>query len=92
MLGVVTENKRAQISSLLTAGCIVVGIVGGLLWVYSDLPRLLVSSVALVYFLFATVYSLFWSMRGDAYVIREFQPSSDDLHIEASQGAARDRR
>jgi len=92
MLGVSTECKGPRNKWLIFLVNIVVGIVGGLLWVYSDLPHLLVSSVAFVYFLFSTVYLFMGSMRADGYVIREFQPSSDDLHIEASQGPALDRR
>jgi hypothetical protein len=93
MLGFATEYKRPRYKKwLIYLVDIVVGIVGGLLWVYSDLPLLLISSVATVFFLFRAVYLFTGSRRADGYVIREFQPSSDDLHIEASQGAALDRR
>jgi hypothetical protein len=85
MLGAATEYKRTLKSKSLRFGLpIVGGSVAGAFSAYFDLPRWhwLVFSVIGVYVLVVLV-SRKWVMPGDGFVIREFQPSSDDLHIEA---------
>lgn len=83
MLGAATEYKRTPKSKSLRFGLpIVVGSVVGSFSAYFDLPLWLFYYVVVV--MGVCVLVLFkWMRRGDGFVIREFQPSSDDLHIEA---------